>query len=58
MKKHQQLTDALLGTMVEQHQKMHAMMHEHRGQMRKHMEKKAEAGCCSTEQKETPATQQ
>ncbi len=33
MKKHQQLTDTLLGTMIEQHQKMHATMQEHHKHM-------------------------
>jgi hypothetical protein len=29
MRKHQQMTDTLLGTMIEQHQKMHTSMQEH-----------------------------
>jgi hypothetical protein len=39
MKKHQQMTDALLGTMVEQREKMQARMKAHREQMRGKMGK-------------------
>ena len=39
MKKHQQMTDTLLGTMVEQREKMHAQMKEHHEQMRGQMGK-------------------
>ena len=43
MKKHQQMTDTLLGTMIEQHQKMHAVMHEHHKGMHGTMHHKHEA---------------
>ena len=39
MKKHQQMTDTLLGTMLEQREKMHAQMEEHYAQMRSRMRK-------------------
>lgn len=39
MKKHQQMTDTLLGTMVEQREKMHAQMKAHHEQMRGKMGK-------------------
>lgn len=39
MKKHQQMTDDLLGTMLEQHQKMHARMQKHHEEMHGQMEK-------------------
>ncbi len=39
MKKHQQMTDTLLGTMVEQREKMHAQMKAHHEQMRGQMGK-------------------
>jgi hypothetical protein len=70
MKKHQQMTDALLGAMVEQRQKMHARMKEHHSQMRSRMEKGQQTaeqtpGCCDgggapasaqqTEEKESEA---
>jgi hypothetical protein len=42
MKKHQQMTDALLGTMIEQREKMHARMQAHHEQMRSRMSKKQE----------------
>jgi hypothetical protein len=38
MKKHQQMTDALLGTMVEQREKMHARMRARHRQMRSQTE--------------------
>jgi hypothetical protein len=40
LKKHQEMTDELLGTMIEQHEKMHAQMAEHHEQMQKQMGKK------------------
>jgi hypothetical protein len=40
MKKHQQMTDALLGTMLEQREKMHAQMQKRHEQMRSRMGKK------------------
>jgi hypothetical protein len=46
MKKHQQSTDALLGALIEQRQKMHAMMHAQGGHI-------AAPGCCPMEQKES-----
>ncbi len=58
MKKHQQLTDSLLNTMIEQRQRMHAMMHEHPEQGHKHMEHQAQPGCCPMEQKEPPTAPQ
>ncbi|MGE0823485.1 MAG: hypothetical protein AB7G75_24340 [Candidatus Binatia bacterium] len=39
LKKHQQMTDTLLSTMLEQREKMHAQMHEHHEQMRSKMGK-------------------
>jgi hypothetical protein len=39
MKKHQQMTDELLGTMVAQREKMHARMKERHEHMRRHMGK-------------------
>jgi hypothetical protein len=39
MKKHQQMTDDLLGTMVEQREKMHAQMQKRREQMHGQMRK-------------------
>lgn len=39
MKKHQQMTDGLLGTMLEQHEKMHAQMQAHHERMRSRMGK-------------------
>jgi len=47
MKKHEQMTDDLLGTMIEQHEKMHAQMTEHHQQMQSRTGKKPE-----TEQQE------
>jgi len=50
MKKHQQMTDTLLGTMLEQREKMHAQMQVHHEQRRSRMgkaqqpEKKAPEG--------------
>jgi len=40
MKKHQQMTDDLLGTMIEQHEKVHARMKAHHEQMQSRMGKK------------------
>jgi hypothetical protein len=40
MKKHQQMTDDFLGTMIEQHEKMHARMKERHKQMPSRMGKK------------------
>lgn len=40
MKKHQQMTDDLLGTMIEQHEKMHAQMKTHHEQMQSRVGKK------------------
>lgn len=48
MKKHQQMTDTLLGTMLEQREKMHAQMKAHREQMRSRMGETQQ-----TEQKES-----
>jgi hypothetical protein len=39
LKKHQQMTDTFLATMLEQHEKMHAQMKAHHEQMRSHMGK-------------------
>ena len=36
LKKHEQMTDTLLSTMIEQHEKMHAQMKERHEQMRGH----------------------
>jgi hypothetical protein len=47
MKKHQQMTDDFLGTMIAQHEKMHAQMKEHHKQMQSRMGKKPQ-----TEQQE------
>lgn len=58
MKKHQQLTDALLNTLIEQRQHMHTMMHERPEHGHQHMEHQAKPGCCPTEQKEPPTSPQ
>jgi Skp family chaperone for outer membrane proteins len=50
MKKHQQMTDHLLGTMLEQHEKMHARMHAHHERMRSRMGKEQPAEGSGTEQ--------
>jgi hypothetical protein len=39
MKKHQQMTDTLLGTMIEQQEKMHAQMQKHHGRRHGGMDK-------------------
>src|SRR5262245_23015111 len=39
MQKHQQMTDTLFSTMVEQHEKMHAQMESHHRQMQSQMGK-------------------
>jgi len=39
LKKHQQMTDELLATMIEQHEKMHRQMEAHHKQMQSHMGK-------------------
>jgi hypothetical protein len=39
MKKHQQMTDTLLGTMIEQREKMHAQMQQHHGRRHGGMDK-------------------
>ncbi|MBI3756815.1 MAG: hypothetical protein HY267_02455 [Deltaproteobacteria bacterium] len=57
MKKHQQFTDALLGAMIEQHQRMHAIMHGSPEQKPEHGGPSASPGCCSMKQKEPPAPQ-
>ena len=44
MKKHQQMTDALLGTMVEQREKMFTRMKEHHKHMHKRMERRQQSG--------------
>jgi hypothetical protein len=41
LKKHQQMTDDFLGSMVEFHEKMHAHMKEHHEHMHHHMQKGA-----------------
>jgi len=43
MKKHQQMTDALLGTMIEHHQKMHTAMQEHHTHMQSTMSHEQQA---------------
>jgi hypothetical protein len=50
MKKHQQMTDALLGTMLEQREKMHAQMQQRHEQMRGRMGKEQPAEGSGTEQ--------
>jgi len=50
MKKHQQMTDALLGTMLEQREKMHAQMQKRHEQMRSRMGKEQPAEGSGTEQ--------
>jgi hypothetical protein len=52
MKKHLQMTDEVLETMLEQREKMHANMKEHREQMRSRMMKGMEGS--GTEQEEGP----
>jgi putative protein kinase ArgK-like GTPase of G3E family len=58
MKKHQQLSDELLNTVIEQRQRMHTRMHEHHMHGRQHSEHQAKPGCCPMEHKEPPASQQ
>jgi hypothetical protein len=53
MKKHQQMTDELLGTMIEQHEKMHARMKEHHEHMQSGMGKKHPAEAQEPEGHET-----
>jgi uncharacterized protein (DUF3084 family) len=50
MKKHQQMTDDLLGTMLEQREKMHAQMQAHHERMRSRMGKEQPAEGSGTEQ--------
>jgi hypothetical protein len=50
MKKHQQMTDGLLGTMLEQREKMHAQMQAHHERMRSRMGKEQPAEGSGTEQ--------
>ena len=50
LKKQQQMTDTLLGTMIEQHEKMRTEMKEHHEQMRGHMGK--------TQQPEKPESEE
>lgn len=44
LKKHQLMTDTLLGTMLEQEEKMHAAMKEHHQQMHEHRHGKMKEG--------------
>jgi hypothetical protein len=44
MKKHQQMTDALLGTMVEQREQMFTRMKEHHKHMHERMERRQQSG--------------
>ena len=48
MKKHQQMTDTFLGTMLEQREKMHAQMQKRHEQMRGQMGKKQPMGGSGT----------
>jgi len=50
MKKHQRMTDALLGTMLEQREKMHAQMQRRHEQMRSRMGKEQPMEGSGTEQ--------
>jgi hypothetical protein len=52
MKKHQHMTDALLGTMLEQREKMHAQMQRRHEQMRSRMGKEQPMEGSGTEQSE------
>lgn len=54
MKKHQQLSDELLSTLIEQRQRMHTRMHEHHKQGHQHRGHQAKPGCCPMEHKEPP----
>jgi Flp pilus assembly protein TadD len=58
IKKHQQLSDDLLNTLIEQRQRMHSMMHEHHKHERQRSEHQAKPGCCAMEHKEPPVSQQ
>jgi hypothetical protein len=49
MKKHQQMTDGLLGTMLEQREKMHTQMQAHHQRMRGRMGKEQPAEGSGTE---------
>lgn len=46
MQKHQQLSDELLGTLIEQRQRMHTRMHEHHEHGRHHLKHEEKPGCC------------
>jgi hypothetical protein len=58
MKKHQQMTDAFLGTLLEQREKMHAQMEAHREQMRGRMGKEQPTEGSGTEPSGEPEAQQ
>ncbi len=59
MQKHQQLSDELLSTLIEQRQRMHTRMHEHHQHGRPHKESQEKPGCCPMmEHKEPPASPQ
>lgn len=69
LQKHQQLSDELLNTLIEQRQRMHAQMHEHRQHGRHHKghrqrghhdkEHQDKPGCCSMmEHQDSPTSSQ
>jgi hypothetical protein len=64
LQKHQQLSDELLGTLIEQRQRMHGKMHEHHQHGRHqhgrhHKEPQEKPGCCPMmEHKEPPVSSQ
>jgi hypothetical protein len=59
MQKHQQLSDELLGTLIEQRQRMHTRMHEHYKHGRHHKKHEEKPGCCPMmEHKDSPVSPQ
>lgn len=59
MKKHQQLSDELLNTMIEQRHRMHTRRHEHHEHGPQHQGHQEKSGCCAKmEHKEPPVSSQ
>jgi hypothetical protein len=59
MKKHQQLSDELLNTLIEQRHRMHAGMYEHHEHGHQHQGHQEKPGCCAMmEHKDSPVSPQ
>lgn len=59
LQKHQQLSDDVLNTLIEQRQRMRVKMHEHRQHGHHHKEHQDKPGCCSMmEHKDPPVSPQ